>query len=55
MMGSLLMGAALMLVGMFMYLDTEYTPVAVVALVIIYNAAFGASWVRPASADLLVC
>jgi len=31
-------------VGWFMYLDTSYTPVAVVSLVIIYNAAFGASW-----------
>ena len=45
MFGSLLMGVALMLVGMFMYLDTAYTPVAVVALVIVYNAAFGFSWV----------
>jgi hypothetical protein len=40
------MAVALSLVGFFLYLDAPYTPNAVVVCVIVYNAAFGFSWVR---------
>ncbi|GAA99374.1 uncharacterized protein L969DRAFT_102739 [Mixia osmundae IAM 14324] len=42
--GALTMMVFLILIGYFMYLDTSYTPTAVVVCVIIYNACFGASW-----------
>ena len=42
--GSWVMGVALTLIGWFMYVDASYTPTAVVVSVIVYNAAFGASW-----------
>lgn len=41
------MAIALSLCGFFLWMDQGYTPVAVVACVIVYNAAFGFSWVRP--------
>lgn len=38
------MATFLMLIGYWMYLDTTFTPTAVVVCVIAYNAAFGFSW-----------
>lgn len=35
---------ALSLTGWFIFLDAAYTPNSVVVCVIIFNAAFGASW-----------
>ncbi|KAL7418182.1 general substrate transporter [Mrakia frigida] len=42
--GAVVMALALTSVGYFMYLDIVITPNAVVASVIIFNAAFGMSW-----------
>ncbi|KAL0951343.1 hypothetical protein HGRIS_008047 [Hohenbuehelia grisea] len=42
--GAVIMAAALVATGWFMYLDIKQTPKAVVMCVIIYNAAFGYSW-----------
>ncbi|QRV75792.1 Sugar (and other) transporter [Ceratobasidium sp. AG-Ba] len=42
--GAAVMACALAATGWFMYIDQIYTPKAVVACVIIYNAAFGYSW-----------
>ncbi|CED84409.1 general substrate transporter [Phaffia rhodozyma] len=42
--GAVVMSLALTGVGYFMYLDLAFTPNAVVVCVIIFNAAFGASW-----------
>lgn len=42
--GSIVTGLALAACGYFLYLDVSYTPQAVVGCVIIFNAAFGASW-----------
>lgn len=42
--GSLVTALALFACGYFLYIDARYTPQAVVACVIIFNAAFGASW-----------
>lgn len=39
------MAIALSLCGFFLWVDKGYTPVAVVSCVIVYNAAFGFSWV----------
>jgi hypothetical protein len=39
------MAIALSLCGFFLWMDKGYTPVAVVSCVIVYNAAFGFSWV----------
>jgi hypothetical protein len=38
------MGIALAMTGWWMYIDVPRTPQAVVACVIIFNAAFGYSW-----------
>lgn len=38
------MSVALSSIGYFLYLDKTFTPVAVVASVVIFNAAFGASF-----------
>lgn len=38
------MGIALGMTGWWMYIDVPRTPQAVVACVIIFNAAFGYSW-----------
>lgn len=35
------MAVALSLIGWFLYLDKNYTPVAVVVSVVVFNAAFG--------------
>ncbi|GAA6015890.1 hypothetical protein JCM10207_006794 [Rhodosporidiobolus poonsookiae] len=42
--GAMIMAVSLSLVGFFLYLDVAYTPQAVVAFVILFNAAFGYSW-----------
>ncbi|GAA5992770.1 hypothetical protein JCM11641_007803 [Rhodosporidiobolus odoratus] len=42
--GASVMAVSLTLVGFFLYLDQSYTPQAVVAFVIIYNASFGYSF-----------
>ncbi|BGP58428.1 hypothetical protein JCM8202v2_006097 [Rhodotorula sphaerocarpa] len=42
--GATVMAIALSLCGFFLWMDQGYTPVAVVACVIVYNAAFGFSW-----------
>lgn len=42
--GSLVTALALFACGYFLYIDASYTPQAVVGCVIIFNAAFGASW-----------
>lgn len=42
--GGVVMGISLSLISYFMYLSVSYTPMAVVILVIIYNAFFGYSW-----------
>ncbi|KAF8807700.1 general substrate transporter [Phlegmacium glaucopus] len=42
--GAVVMAAALMATGWWMYLDVPQTPNAVVFCVIIFNAAFGYSW-----------
>lgn len=42
--GSVVMGASLFLIAYSLFLDDKYTPQVVVGLVIIFNAAFGASW-----------
>jgi sugar porter (SP) family MFS transporter len=42
--GSVVTALALGACGYFLYIDASYTPTAVVACVIIFNAAFGASW-----------
>ncbi|KAH0838220.1 general substrate transporter [Lanmaoa asiatica] len=42
--GAIIMGIALGLTGWWMYIDIPATPQAVVACVIIFNAAFGYSW-----------
>ncbi|UZJ54210.1 hypothetical protein CBS101457_003530 [Exobasidium rhododendri] len=42
--GSVVTALALGACGYFLYIDATYTPQAVVACVIIFNAAFGASW-----------
>ncbi|KNZ43782.1 hypothetical protein VP01_986g3 [Puccinia sorghi] len=42
--GSVIMALALTFMGWFLYLDTTYTPLAVVFCVVIYNAFFGYSW-----------
>ncbi|KAF9447011.1 hypothetical protein P691DRAFT_732189 [Macrolepiota fuliginosa MF-IS2] len=42
--GAAVMGVALCATGFWMYLDKTWTPNAVVASVIIFNAAFGYSW-----------
>ena len=41
--GALIMAVFLFLIGFWMYLDASYTPTAVVACVVAYNAAFGFS------------
>ncbi|GAA6055730.1 hypothetical protein JCM3770_001040, partial [Rhodotorula araucariae] len=41
--GAALMAVALSLIGLFLYLDAAYTPLAVVVCVIIYNGSFGFS------------
>jgi len=38
------MAIALSFIGWFMYLDSDFTPRAVVISVVVYNAAFGYSW-----------
>lgn len=42
--GAIAMGIPLLVISYFLYLDNDYTPSVVVACVIIFNAAFGASW-----------
>lgn len=42
--GGAVMAAALLAIAGLSYLDNRYTPQAVVGCVIVYNAAFGASW-----------
>ncbi|PWY96868.1 hypothetical protein BCV70DRAFT_109387 [Testicularia cyperi] len=42
--GAVVCGTALGACGYFMYLDQPFTPKAVVVSVIVFNAAFGASW-----------
>jgi len=42
--GAVVMAIALGFTGYFMYIDIPWTPTAVVACVIIYNAGFGYSW-----------
>ncbi|KAI0814889.1 general substrate transporter [Irpex lacteus] len=42
--GAIVMGVALGMTGWWMYIDVPQTPQAVVACVIIFNAAFGYSW-----------
>ncbi|KAK4698376.1 hypothetical protein P7C70_g7902, partial [Phenoliferia sp. Uapishka_3] len=42
--GALVMATTLSSVGLFLYLDKSYTPVAVVVSVIAFNAAHGYSW-----------
>lgn len=42
--GAIVMAFFLMLIGYWMYLDTTFTPTAVVVCVVAYNAAFGFSW-----------
>ncbi|KXN82037.1 Sugar transporter STL1 [Leucoagaricus sp. SymC.cos] len=42
--GAAVMGLALLATGYWIYLDKSWTPNAVVASVIIFNAAFGYSW-----------
>ncbi|PLW21149.1 hypothetical protein PCANC_05471 [Puccinia coronata f. sp. avenae] len=42
--GSVVMALSLTFMGWFLYLDTTYTPLAVVGCVLIYNAFFGYSW-----------
>ena len=42
--GAAVMAVALAATGWFMYVDQVYTPNAVVACVIVFNAAFGFSW-----------
>ncbi|KAI9609506.1 hypothetical protein H4Q26_007463 [Puccinia striiformis f. sp. tritici PST-130] len=42
--GSVVMALALTFMGWFLYMDTTYTPLAVVFCVLIYNAFFGYSW-----------
>ncbi|MBW0490340.1 hypothetical protein O181_030055 [Austropuccinia psidii MF-1] len=42
--GSIIMAIALSLMGWFLYLDTTYTPLAVVICVLVYNSFFGYSW-----------
>lgn len=42
--GSVVTALALSACGYFLYIDAPYTPQAVVGCVIIFNAAFGASW-----------
>ncbi|KAK0547066.1 hypothetical protein OC846_003653 [Tilletia horrida] len=42
--GSVIMAISLALCGYFLYLDTGFTPKAVVGCVIVFNAAFGFSW-----------
>lgn len=44
--GALIMAFFLCLIGYWMYLDSAFTPTAVVVCVIAYNAAFGYSWGR---------
>lgn len=44
MFGSIVTGTALAACGYFLYIDTAITPNAVVACVIIFNAAFGSGW-----------
>ena len=44
MFGSIVTGTALAACGYFLYIDTAITPNAVVACVIIFNAAFGTGW-----------
>jgi hypothetical protein len=42
--GALIMAFFLCLIGYWMYLDSTFTPTAVVVCVVAYNAAFGYSW-----------
>ena len=42
--GAVAMAISLSLISWFMYLDIPSTPIMVVVLVMIYNAAFGYSW-----------
>lgn len=42
--GSVVMGVSLFAIAYSLFLDDAYTPQVVVAFVIIFNAAFGASW-----------
>lgn len=42
--GAAVMAAALFAIAALSYVDDRYTPQAVVAFVIVFNAAFGASW-----------
>ncbi|CAH7670951.1 general substrate transporter [Phakopsora pachyrhizi] len=42
--GSIIMAVSLTLMGWFLFLDTTYTPLAVVICVMVYNAGFGYSW-----------
>lgn len=42
--GSVVMGSSLFIIAYSLFLDDTYTPQVVVAFVIIFNAAFGASW-----------
>ncbi|KIM75368.1 hypothetical protein PILCRDRAFT_78995 [Piloderma croceum F 1598] len=42
--GAVIMGIALAATGWWMYIDVPQTPKAVVACVIVFNAAFGYSW-----------
>jgi len=42
--GALIMAISLSAISYFLYLDMHFTPTLVVVSVMIYNAAFGASW-----------
>lgn len=42
--GAAVMAAALFAIAALSYVDNDYTPQAVVGFVIVFNAAFGASW-----------